>query len=74
MTLSEGISRIKRIGKGMAIWGAVIGVLFSCVLLFMNTGSISLMVLMVLFPLLLGGVVFAFGWVLEGFLSPHCRD
>ena len=65
MAKHEGIRRIKIVGKLMMLLGATLATL-----IWILTGpasSIFTLLLLLPGPVLLGGLVWALGWILEGF-------
>jgi hypothetical protein len=70
MALLEGAMRIKLVGLGVVI-GGMLNRIRSWMLNLVNARSGIL--IMIGFALFLGGVIFAFGWVIEGFAQPAAK-
>jgi hypothetical protein len=68
MALLAGIRRIKLLGLIVAVVGALIA--FAC-----WAGALPHVPLVPLIsiPLFLGGVIYAFGWLIEGFVRPAAK-
>jgi len=71
MAWQEGAQRIKTVGKFIILISCTIGVVVWRVL-FRAQGGIGLVELMVVLitPVTLGGLVYALGWILEGYQRP----
>jgi hypothetical protein len=68
--------RVKRIGVGIAVCGSVIMLLLWCATAFIpssNPMPYGALVVMVGLPVFWGGVIYAGGWVIEGFLQPSTK-
>lgn len=70
MAASEGLRRVQLLAKRVAIFGPMAGLLF-CGLFFAGTGSIGLpeIFISMVFPALVGGLIWVVGWVVQGFVS-----
>jgi hypothetical protein len=71
MASQEGAQRIKWVGKFILLIGCTIDVLV-WLFLFSTMGSASLfyLALMLITPVAFGGLVYALGWILEGYSLP----
>ena len=69
MTHLTGVRRIKLLGLCVAIVGA----LMALALWMLSTVPYSNIVPMIGFPLFLGGVIYMFGWLVEGFVAPSAK-
>ena len=68
-----GARRIKLLGLGVALLAILIAFPLWLVNLFVNKVTYGTIVPMIGFPLFLGGVIYAFGWVTEGFVRPFAK-
>ncbi len=70
MASQEGAHRIKTVGKLIILISCTIAVI--AWLLILNTRSVELLWLVSLFitPVAFGGLIYALGWILEGYSLP----
>jgi len=72
MAKIEGVRRIMITGKVIALVGSAFAVLTWILLYSIMEGRIALIMLLgwLSYPLALGGLVWAAGWITQGFLHP----
>ena len=73
MAAIEGAKRIKRFGKYVLAVGSLCGIVLWVIAEATGktkVGPFEQLVAFMFLPLFFGGVVWIFGWILEGFLKP----
>jgi hypothetical protein len=68
MALLEGVRRIKLLGVVVACVPAII--VFG---LMIAAPQVHVGLVMIVFPLCLGAVIYTFGWLIEGFVRPDAK-
>jgi hypothetical protein len=74
MPAMEGLRRLDLVGRRIILYGGGGGLGLSLLLLLATMGRVNLglpeLIILVGFPLLLGGVIRMIAWIAEGFLLP----
>ena len=76
MASQEGAHRIKIVGKFIILIGCTLDVLIWMFLFGGRAGAAGLfyLALMLITPVAFGGIVWALGWILEGYKQPPRSD
>jgi hypothetical protein len=76
MARLEGARRIQLVGKWIMLIGCTLATLFWTFEVKNTSASVAFtsLALMLVPPLLLGGIVWVVGWIIEGFQSPPSRN
>jgi len=74
MPAMEGLRRIDLVGRRVILYGGGCGLALSLLLLLATRGRVALglpeLIILVGFPLLLGGLIRVIAWIAEGFVLP----